>query len=264
MTDKEIIIFTTAYKNINRDKWLFYNRTSETYFQGFYNLSKTIKYKLVVYLENELKQEITRNNSIIFNENIFFINMTEVDTFYNKYLLLDKKIMESETYKQKIPPYRRTNPEHIYSEYNLITHSKINFVSHTQRIFPNYAHYAWIDFDTINRNIQNIPQHIQSNLLVPKIMFSCLAPLPTTRPEANAMLASDIVYFDGSMFIINADLVKNFENAYEKKIIEWQSINITDDDQNIVLQLFYDNPNAFHITYNINDWFALYRSLQTK
>ena len=47
---------------------------------------------------------------------------------------------------------------------------------------------------------------------------------------------------------------------YENKIQEWQEKYISDDDQNLVLQLYYDNSELFHIIYN-NKWFSLFYSL---
>ena len=54
---------------------------------------------------------------------------TFINTFYNKFLEIDRNVMNSDIYKNKIPIYRKNNPEHLYSEYNLINHSKINFVN---------------------------------------------------------------------------------------------------------------------------------------
>ena len=152
-----IIIFTTAYKDINRKKWNCYQRSNEEYIKGFYNLCSYINYKLIVYLEDDIKEIITKGK--IFNENIFFISLKDVVTFYDKYLEKDKKIMETKEYQDKIPYYRKANPEHIYSEYNFINHSKVNFIRHTKDLFPDYKFYAWIDFGTMNLEIENIPMY---------------------------------------------------------------------------------------------------------
>jgi hypothetical protein len=75
------------------------------------------------------------------------------------------------------------------------------------------------------------------------------------------MLASDTVYFDGSAFIVHNELVNLFHDLWENKIIEFQENNVTDDDQNLVLQIFFDNPELFNIIHN-KEWFKLYKSLQ--
>lgn len=253
------IIFTTAFKDIKRSTWNSYKRTNQNYYDNFYNLVDTIQYKLIVYLEPDSKAQIINNK--VFNDNIIFIDMNDVDTFYRKYLEKDKAIIESDIYKKKIPEHRKNNPEHVFSEYTMITNSKINFIKHTQHLFPTYEYYSWIDFCTFNSNINNIPKNININLLVPKITYSCLNILPTISIEPNYMLGSDTIYFDGSSFIVYNTYVTLLHDLWEKKIIEYQDKMITDDDQNLVLQLYFDNPEIFNIIYN-KEWFKLYKHLQ--
>ena len=119
------IIFTTAFKEINREKWKHYPVSTGRYIDYFIDLGKHIKYKLVVYLEKEVKDMIFKKTS--FNENIIFHELSEVNTFLNEFFEKDTEIMNSDIYKNKIPEYRNYLPEHLYSEYNLINHSKINF-----------------------------------------------------------------------------------------------------------------------------------------
>lgn len=252
------IIFTTAFKDISRCKWNSYQRPNIYYYNLFYKLAENIKYKLVVYLENDTKEKIVKDK--IFNENIIFMDMNNVDTFYNKYLEKDKIIIESETYKNKIPVYRKNNPEHLYSEYNFVNHNKICFVKNTKQLFPNNDYYFWIDFGTFNIDLENIPQNINLNLLVPKITYNCLNILPSISPDPNEMLSSNKIYFEGSSFIVYKTYIDLFHNLWEKKIIEFQEKYITDDDQNLVLQIYFEHPSLFNIVYN-KEWFKLYKNL---
>lgn len=253
------IIFTTAFKDIKRCKWDYYQRTNDTYYEDFYKLAENIKYKLVVYLEPDIKQQIIKNKN--FNDNIIFMDMNNVNTFYNKYLKKDKYIIESEKYNKKIPYHRINNPEHKYSEYNMINHSKINFIKNTKNIFSGYEYYAWIDFGNLNRDIENIPKNIDFDLLVPKITYNCLNYHTYMRPDPNEMLSSDIIYFDGSSFIVHNTYVNLFHDLWEKKIIEFQEKYISDDDQNLVLQIYFDHPELFNNIYS-HEFYKLYKSLQ--
>jgi len=253
------IIFTTAYKDINRGNWNNFVRSNKTYIDYFYNLADNIKYKLVVYVECDIKEIMFNEHT--FNDNIIFIDMNGVYTFYQKYLEKDKIIINSEIFKGKIPENRKNKPECLYSEYNLINHSKINFVANTKRIFPNYKYYSWIDFGIMNEKIENIPNNIDISLLQNKIIYHCVHPPPTERISEEEMLKSDQVYFLGSAFIVFRDLVEHFENIWEYKIIQWQEQYITDDDQNLILQLYYNCPGLFQKIEN-TEWFGIYRKLQ--
>jgi hypothetical protein len=74
------------------------------------------------------------------------------------------------------------------------------------------------------------------------------------------MLTDAYEYFDGSQFIIHTSLVEPFEILLENKIKEWQRKNVTDDDQSLTLQVYYNNSDLFQLIKN-NTWFSLYANL---
>lgn len=261
MSDTEII-FVTAFKDINRDKWEHYSLSARRYIDYFYTLSDNISYKLIVYLEDNIKHIVIKNKQ--FRENIIFEDFNKVNTFFNNFIEDDIKIISSKEYKDKIPYNRKHLPEHLYSEYNLINHSKINFISHTKKLYPNYLFYAWIDFGRMNESLNNIPRDIDINLIPKnKISYHCVNEPPLNKITSNDMLKSNFVFFLGSSFIVPNNLVDLFELLWRKKIIEWQKNNITDDDQNLVLQIYFDNIDLFNkIKYD--KWYGMYNTLINK
>lgn len=251
----EDIIFITAFKDINRKNWNNFRRSNDQYFSNFYNLAKNIEYLLIVYLEQPI---IDKMKDIKFNDNIILKDLNDVDTFYNKYIELDNQIIDSDEYKSKIPIHRQNNPEHCQYGYNLINHSKICFVKHTKTYYPNYKFYSWIDFGSFNQCVENIPKQLNLNLISEKITYSCLNKIPEKKIEPNEMLKSNIIFFTGSSFIVYFEYVDILYNLWNNKIIEFQKNNITDDDQNLILQIYFDRPDLFDIKYSKN-WFHLYR-----
>lgn len=245
---KQDILFVTAFKNIKRDQ--VNSRTIETYIKNFIILTK-LPYTLVVYVEPEIKKQIP------FLHNVIVRDFNEVSTFYDTFLEKDKQIMKSKSYQSKIPENRKMHPEHLYSEYNLINHSKINFISNTKKIYPHYAFYSWIDFG-FSGHLKNIPCQIDVTSLPKKVIYQTMnTPIDISEED---MLTKDIVYFAGSAFIVHHSLVEKFEQKWEKKIIKWQKRGITDDDQNLVLQLYLDDPSIFHTVYH-KDWRMIYSLL---
>jgi hypothetical protein len=254
------IIFTTAFKEIDREKWKHYPVSTGRYIDYFIQLGKYIKYKLIVYLEEEIKDIILKKTS--FNENIIFCELSKVNTFLNEFLEKDTEIMNSDIYKNKIPEYRNYLPEHLYSEYNLINHSKINFVNKTKELYPDYKYYAWIDFGRMNESIDNIPKNLDISLIPNnKITYHYVYDPPKERISEENMLLSNNVYLLGSSFIVPNHMVKMFERLWKKKLIQWQKQYITDDDQNLVLQLYFDNPSIFYGIKN-GKWYNMYKNLQ--
>jgi len=258
--DNQEIIFVTAFKDINRDKWEHYYLSNGRYIDYFYTLANNIKYKLVVYLENDIKEIVTNNKT--FNSNVIFKDLNSVDTFFNKFIDNDRIIINSDAYKNKIPSYRKILPEHLHSEYNLINHSKINFVNDTKKLFPDHLFYAWIDFGRMNEDLDNVPRNIDISLIpTNKITYHCVNNTPDTVINEYEMLASNCVYFLGSSFIVPNYLVETFESLWEKKLVKWQEIGVTDDDQNLIIQLYFDNPELFHKIKH-DKWYGMYSTLR--
>jgi len=252
----EDIIFVTAYKDINRDKWNYFRRTNQMYIDYFYNLAYNIKYKLVVYVEEDILKIITTNH--IFNDNVIFKDLNTVDTFLKKHIHRESEVMDSDLYKSRLHPVRKeTSPENKYAEYNLITHSKVNFMKKTRDLFPNYKYYAWIDFGTANSNIEFIPRYLDLSILKEKIYCHTYLPLPEKRLDEIEMLQSYDTYILGSGYIAHHSLVETFERLWDEKIIDWQNKYISDDDQSLVLQLCYDRPDIIEAIY-YEQWFGMY------
>ena len=71
------ILFITAFKDIGRSNWTTHKRTNEEYFSYFLNITNNIKYKLIVYLDDEIKDNLLLkynfNEKIITDDRIFNI-----------------------------------------------------------------------------------------------------------------------------------------------------------------------------------------------
>ncbi len=256
------IIFTTALKDIGRNCWDHYQRSNDTYIERFLKLAQNISYPLIAYLEKPLLEKVS---SYTFPENVIFIDMECVDTFYDKYYEREKQIIESPEYKKKVPQNRWNNPEHKYAEYTLITHSKCNFVAKTKKLYPDFTFYAWIDFGCIY-HIDNVPQDLflPEDLLKNKITFPLLKkPEPQHRLTEEKMLGIDDIYIDGSQYIIHKNLVFLYEDLYRKKIEMWQSLKTCDDDQTLVYQLYMDDPELFFLVEE-KHWFTLFYHFRKK
>jgi hypothetical protein len=252
------ILFITAFKDIGRSNWPTHKRTNQDYLNYFMILANNINYNLVVYLEKEFLQEV--KNRYNFKENIIFIELNEVDTFYNKYLEEERRVISDKKFQNKIPKERfRKHPETWSAKYTLINHSKINFVRHTKDIYPDYSFYSWIDFGYV-RNLNRVPKNLNLDNFPDRIIYQKFDNIPEPRLNAIKMLTIDEAKIAGSAFVIPKTLINRFENLYENKIKLWHENYICDDDQSLVLQLYYENKHLFHLITD-KDWFSLYNHL---
>ena len=272
------IIFITAYRDIGRSKWINIPRTTEAYCDSFYKYASRINYILLVFVDETVKKYLQSKYTLPCNVEFYDIN--KYSTFYDKYIELEKKIISCTNYKNKIPNDRKGCIEHTYAEYNLINHSKINYVNVAKKLYPNYDFYSWIDFGLelpnnsnifTSLNVSTIPQkiiyqHVSSNL--PKHKMYIL-PEKEDATDPNNMLASHVIYFAGSIFIVHKDLVSLYEKLYDDKLQELQKKEIVDDDQNVVLQIYLDNKELFYmpkvkdfsnlnIPLGLTEWIKLY------
>tara|TARA_B100001057_G_scaffold479933_1_gene552188 strand:+ start:1009 stop:1788 length:780 start_codon:yes stop_codon:yes gene_type:complete len=254
------IVFTTFFKNIGRDNWKSYNRSSDLYVSRFISLAEKIQYDLVVYLDSTLIEEL--KNKLVNKPNIKFIDIESVNSPYLDYLKNDTQILSSEEYKQIIPEYRKQNPEHSQLGYNAITNCKISFVETTFKRNSDYDFYAWIDFGIVqDTELQN--KIVPNNLNLKNIPFGVTYGVqnkPTEVKTFKQMLAENAIYFDGSCFVVYKGILQEFTQMWNNKVNQMHQVNITDDDQNVVLQIYYDNPNIFNLIKC--DWFHLFYSLQ--
>jgi len=265
------ILFVTAFKDINRKDWSDLSKSNELYFQEYKNLIENLDYGLITYAEGEIYEKI-RDISKPY-PNVTVINTKEFPhnenliTFYDKNLESERTIMASEIYKKKVSEDRQKQPEHCHPEYTLINHSKVNYVAYTKKLYPTYEYYSWLDFGCIRRTIYDVPKNIDFRKLAltkPSIYYLSLEKLPQKKVSADTMLLSHSIYIAGSQFIVHTELVETFETLYDSKLEEWKKNIVADDDQNLVLQLYFGHPNLFTLFSNYSEyhlymWFTLFR-----
>lgn len=250
------IIFSTAFQGINRKNWTSFNRKNDEYIKCFLSLAQNILYKLIVYLDDDMYESISKYN---LKSNIILYKISDVKTFYNDFVENERLMINSNEYKKKLAPHRLNNPEHWSAEYNLVNHNKINYILQTKKLYPMYEYYAWIDFGCIRNNINDIPKNINFKKLHKKISYLALKEPPNEKISAENMLKSDDVYFAGAQFITHTTLVELHEQLYRKLLETWKKEIICDDDQNAILQIYFDNKHLFELFYS-NEWVSLFRN----
>ena len=248
------ILFVTSYRDIGRGDWNgWLKRINDDYIEYFKNLAN-ISYKLIVFVEKKFIEKLRELN---LQSNIEVLELEKYETIYEKFIEREKEIMKMESYKSLIPESRKELPEHWSAEYTLLMHSKISYISHTKRLYPDYDLYCWVDFGLV-RSPNECPKNLELEG-VEKPCFVLLKNPPESRISPIEMLKTNEIYFTGGHFIIPSSFVERFEKLYEDKIREFQSMGICDDDQNLILQLYFDNPELFQ-TFISHEWRSLFKN----
>ena len=260
------IIFVTAFKDIGRENWPAYRRSNKEYIANFIKLATNIKYYLVCYIDEDIHKYLMQIYKFRFPDNIIFIthnNAQQFDMYYEKYNTANKQILTSIDYQNKIPVHRKLNPEHCVPEYNTMMYMKNYFIKLTKDILPMHDFYSWLDFGICQTDdLYPVPKNIDLDKLSDKIYYSCFQmPNLDNKLSETKLLQSDTIYIAGSQYIVPNKLVDMFDKLWQDKIDYWISINNSDDDQNLILQIYYDRPDIFNLV-RCQKWMDLYNHLQ--
>ena len=248
------ILFISAFKDINRKSWLDISRTNEVYVEQFMNLANNISYRMIVFVEPFMKEILSKKN---LRSTIELVYSSLVTTFYDRFIENERRMITSDVYTKKVPADRKGAPEHWCADYTMVNHSKINYVAHCKRLYPDYEFYSWLDFGCIRNTTEDVPKNINFAKLHEKISYLSLKQPPITPISANDMIQSHNIYLAGSQFVVHTDLVERFEKLYETKLLQWQEETLCDDDQNLILQLYFDNRDLFEL-FPSTKWFTLF------
>lgn len=226
MTD---IIFITAFKDLNRETWGPFARPAEEYIKWFTNLSK-LPLRLICYCEPPVEKQLHA---------LGFHNTYPYGETYMKFLDKEIEIMNSAYYKDLVK--HRNDPETNKPGYNLVNHNKSLFIKRTAELFPNYTHYAWIDFGYFREK-----QVGQFNFHLEKTSFTAFSrPTDIKSPVEN--IICPVNYLKGSPFFVKKEDVAWYYEVYYRTVMEYFTNGLVDDDQAINLQIYKNYSYRFNL-----------------
>jgi beta-1,4-mannosyl-glycoprotein beta-1,4-N-acetylglucosaminyltransferase len=253
------ITIVTAFFDIGRENWEGYNRKSETYINAFYNYLK-FDYKMIIFID--LRYFHYFNKNTFKNKTFIPIDQNFLDNHIHawKNINTDRSIINSENYKKLLE--RRINnkhPENIHVEYNIINHSKIDFVSYAIP-FIKTDFVCWSDFGYHNSVLQNDPSRFPQNILdiskfnTSKINMCIMNEISEKDYDPFYTLQQNYILFTGSFWGLPVKLIPSFQELYHSCINELHSLGISDYDQHLYLRCFYKRPELFELFISKNKW----------
>ena len=237
-------LFVTAFKELGRAGWPGFERSANDYLTWFANLARA-PLRLICFCEPDIAEKL---RAIGFTETYPY---DEASTFLSL-LPIETAIMNSPRFKQ-ITNYR-TDPECTQPAYTLVNHSKYIFMERAHELFPDYTHYAWIDFGY--QRTPDVPHTLSFATLTDKIeisSFKSLDPAAILDPFTFCMHSSHII--QGGFFVVPKHRVTWLVAEYKKVIAEYHAQGLVDDDEGLVLQVYKKFPHEYtlHVT---SKWFT--------
>ena len=249
------VIFVTAFKNLNRHNWEGFERSVDNYINYFENLTM-IPIRLVCFCEDEIKT-VLHNKLQFYNTYPY----KPEETFF-RFIEKETSIMGSLQFKNLVK--HRNDPETNKPGYNLATHNKAWFIKRSKEMFPNYTHYAWIDFGYI-RTKNNIPQQLDfTHLPDNKILFSTMKPFQIDKllNPIEACININNQTLIGGIYFCPKDMVDWYYQEYYNMVMNYYANNLVDDDQEIVKQLLKKHRDKFNLVAT-GAWFELLNQFKT-
>ena len=192
----------------------------------------------------------------------------EQDTFFPKYLERQREILKRPEYKE-FRDHWPNWPSFEHAEYGLVNFSKISLVRRASDLFPEYTHYAWIDFGYAKTKDCVPPTWECTRLIAPDkiIVGSCrdlfvnekgeemygeygsqdrsLAVRYNWNNPRNIMLEKLLI--QGNLWFIPKHLIRWFEQELDRSIQRFHEMNYATHDEPFWIPIIHDYPERFHL-----------------
>lgn len=259
---KREITMVTAFLDIGRSNWnKCVKSTKDFYIESFKNYL-LLDYKMVIFLDDTLLCEFIEDsklNPLKYNNKIFIpinIEWLKKNLLSWKQYDVVKNIMQSKEYinllKDRI---EQEYPENIFPEYNIVNHSKIDFIHFVinNNLIPKNDFICWTDFgyhySVYGKNFYKFPNNTIDirKLNQEKINFCLHNKILQEDFNPYFTLVNAKVTFTGGFFGANQENMLKLYELYHECLNDFYSNNLSDDDQHIYLRCFIKNPNMFEL-----------------
>jgi hypothetical protein len=258
------LVVVSAFLDIDRSNWNKYTKSSQTYINSFLNYLDYDN-KMIIFIDDRYIKEIQEAYEKSSYKNKIFIPINKEWMEQNIYawqqLEWCKNIMKTDKYTNLVQSRINSgHPENIYPEYNTINHSKIDFICYA--INNNYISkddfICWSDFGIFNAVFHNNPNEYPSASLdinkfnVNKISFCLVNKLNEKDQDMIYTLTQAAETFTGSFFAGPVNLMLELQKLYHTVLEKFYTNNISDDDQHIYLQCYFNIPTIFELYLSSN------------
>lgn len=276
----EDITLVTAFYDIGRENWEEgFKRDVSFYIDSFFTYLN-YEYKMVCYIDDRFIDKVLEKYAECQYQNKVFIpiNRQWLDDNIHawKNVERDRGIMENEDYKEfmkrrlplmypdGIPETNVRNhlcPENVFPEYNVVNHSKIDFIVHAiQNGYINTSFTGWTDFGyfkTYHSDDSPLPHStIDINKLHPsKLIFNLRRKIVEQDKDVIFTMLYAFELFIGAFYAGPTELMIPFQELYHECVTEMLDQFVTDDDQHVYIQCYVKKPEWMHLNiFENQDW----------
>lgn len=255
----------TSFLDIGRSEWTTYSRTVNEYFTSFIPYLR-LDHDIIVFIDDKHAAALQALIDADVNAaNIMVIPINREWMKRNIYayskLDMENKIMQSEDFK-KIIQHRTHCPETYSPEYNIMQHSKIDFVCYAiERGLSKAEYFAWSDFGYFKTNEMQPKSRVSkldlTKFNLSKINFQTINEVD----DKDAIIMYTLIYapekIGGFFYLGSKDLLKEYQSLYHSVYEKFHRMGLVDDDQHFMLQCYFAKKDIFHL-WNLGGWHKIY------
>jgi len=278
--DNNDITLITAFYDIGRQNWKNndFKRTADFYITSFLTYLN-YPYKMVCYIDDRyISRVIETYEKSEFKNKVFIpINREWLDNNIHAWSLIenDRRILNSDAYKdflkRRLPlmypaGIPETNvrehlcPENIYAEYNIVNHSKIDFIMHAiENNHVNTYFTGWTDFgyfSTYHSDSSTLPKNILDTSKFDREKITICLRRRILEEDKDIFFTLLYAYelFIGAFYAGPTHIMKRFQELYHDVVIDLYKKAVSDDDQHIYIQMYVKEPEIFNLCIFGGDW----------
>lgn len=260
MSQLDNITLITGFLDIGRTQWENSTRTTESYLSAFDEYLR-YGYKMIVFLDDRYIHLYVDENGHSKHTNKTFVPINRdwllTNTQSWSQLKRVQDIMSSTEYRETVKERIMVHhvPENIYPEYNLINHSKIDFIHYAiqHQLFPPDDWVCWSDFGIFDcifhKNTEEYPTATLDirKFNTDKINFCLRYDICEQDRDMLHTLQQPRETFTGGFFGGSQELLLKLHVLYHECLEEMYAANISDDDQHVYLRCYVKNPDLFQL-----------------
>lgn len=259
----ETLCLVTAFLDLNRDNWSVFKRSIHQYFNNF-KPYLSLNHEMIVFMDELHIEELSKLCVDKENIKIIPINrkwMTE-NIYAYRQLQRETEIMNSPSFKNLVQ-HRIHHPECCKPEYNIIQHSKIDFVAHViTNNLSKCEYYAWTDFGYFQNSFRIPKTSLKLQAFdLDRINFQGINPITNTDYDILFTLTNAPERIGGFFYLGNKSNLLKYQELYHEVCREFHAMAIVDDDQHIMLQCVKKSTTLFKI-WNLGGWHLVYNHFQ--
>lgn len=243
----------TGFFDINRENWKTYKRDNKTYFENAKRLFQTPE-DMIVFISKDLVDFVKSNRNPEYKTYIIPCEYNEL--YYASYEPKIKEIMDSQQFKKglKAPDC----PECFKPKYNVIMWSKLPLIQRASELYPEYTHFAWVDFGIHSHILTKLGQPIYSKGIKNIVKLHCLLKIDS-KIDIQAYFKAQETKLAGGSITGSKENLSLFNYLMKYEIDTIMDKGLVGSDQSFFTLIVSKYPWLFELSYgNWEDIFTNY------